>query len=81
MSLHGNQKCYITIQNDMLHYFTYKNTCCTWVVLVHTFSLRTQEAEAGGLLTGFEASLVYKMSCRTVRATQRNPVQKKKHVI
>jgi hypothetical protein len=31
------------------------------------------EAEAGGFLE-FEASLVYKVSSRTARATQRNPV-------
>jgi hypothetical protein len=45
----------------------------------------TWEAEAGGFLSSggrgrriseFEASLVYKVSSRTARATQRNPVSK-----
>jgi hypothetical protein len=44
-------------------------------VVVHVFNPSTQEAEAGGF--EFEASLVYKMSSRTARATQRNPVSKK----
>jgi hypothetical protein len=40
------------------------------VVVAHTFNPRTwKEAE-------FEASLVYKVSSRTARATQRNPVLK-----
>ena len=37
----------------------------------------TWEAETGKSLE-FEASLVYKVSSRTARATQRNPVLKKK---
>jgi hypothetical protein len=46
-------------------------------VVVHTFNPSTwdAEAEAGRFL--FEASLVYKVSSRTARATQRNPVKKK----
>jgi hypothetical protein len=32
----------------------------------------------GRQISEFEASLVYKVSSRTARATQRNPVQKKK---
>jgi hypothetical protein len=36
-------------------------------LVAHTFNLSTREAEAGGFL-----------SSRTARATQRNPVQKKK---
>jgi hypothetical protein len=36
-----------------------------------------QEAEAGGALS-FEARLVYRVSSRTARATQRNPILKKK---
>ena len=39
----------------------------------------------GRWISEFEASLVYRVSSRTARATQRNPVQKKKkkwsHVI
>jgi hypothetical protein len=44
---------------------------------VHAFNPNTWEAEAGGSLE-FEASLVYRVSSRTARATQRNPVSKKK---
>jgi hypothetical protein len=41
------------------------------------FNPRTQEAEAGGSLES-EASLVYRVSSRTARAIQKNPVSKKK---
>jgi hypothetical protein len=44
-------------------------------VVAHTFNPSTWEAEAGGF--EFEASLVYKVSSRTARVTQRNPVSKK----
>jgi hypothetical protein len=43
---------------------------------VHAFNPGTREAEAGGI-SEFEASLVYRVSSRTARATQRNPVSKK----
>jgi hypothetical protein len=46
-------------------------------VVAHAFKPSTREAEAGGFLE-FEASLVYKVSSRTARATQRNPVSKNK---
>jgi hypothetical protein len=41
----------------------------------HAFNPSTQEAEAGGF--EFKVSLVYKVSSRTARATQRNTVSKK----
>jgi hypothetical protein len=41
--------------------------------VAHAFNPSTQEAEAGE----FKASLVYRVSSRTARATQRNPVSKK----
>jgi hypothetical protein len=44
-------------------------------VVAHAFNPSTREAEAGGSLE-FEASLVYKVSSRTARARQRNPVSK-----
>ena len=44
---------------------------------VHAFNPSTWEAEAGGFLE-FEVSLVYRVSSRTARATQRNPVSKNK---
>ena len=46
-------------------------------VAVHTFNPSTQEAEKQVDLCEFEASLVYRESSRTARATQRNPVSKK----
>ena len=42
-------------------------------MVAHTFDPSTQETEAGGFLE-FEASLVYRVSSRTARATQRNTV-------
>jgi len=47
------------------------------VVVVHAFNASIQEAKAGGFLE-FETSLVLRASSRTARATQRNPVSKKK---
>jgi hypothetical protein len=44
-----------------------------WAVVPCAFSLSTVEAD----LCEFEASLVYRVSFRTVMATQRNPVLKK----
>jgi hypothetical protein len=41
-----------------------------WLVVEQAFSLSTGEAEA---------SLVYRVSSRTARATQRNPVSKKQN--
>jgi hypothetical protein len=46
-----------------------------WAVVVHAFNPSTWEAEAGGFLE-FAAILVYRVSSRTARATQRNPVSK-----
>jgi hypothetical protein len=45
---------------------------------VHAFNPSTQEEEAGGFISEFEASLVYKVSSRTARAIQKNPVSKNK---
>jgi hypothetical protein len=44
--------------------------------MAYTFNPNTWEAQAGGSL--FKASLVYRVNSRTARATQRNPVSKKK---
>jgi hypothetical protein len=44
-------------------------------VVAHIFNPSTWEAEAGN--SEFETSLVYRVSSRTARATQRNPVSKK----
>jgi hypothetical protein len=43
------------------------------VVVVHTFKSSMWEAETGASLCEFEASLFYRMSSRTARATQRDP--------
>jgi hypothetical protein len=45
-------------------------------VVAHNFNPSTWEAEAGEFFE-FEASLVYRVSSRTSRATQRNPGSKK----
>jgi hypothetical protein len=45
-------------------------------MVAHTFNPSTQEAEAGRSLE-FKASLVYRASSRTARATQRKPVLRK----
>jgi hypothetical protein len=51
----------------------------SWAVVAHAFNPSTWEAEAGGFLSSRpEASLVYKVSSRTARAIQRNPVSKEK---
>jgi hypothetical protein len=48
-------------------------------VVAHAFNPSTWEAEAGRgrQISEFEASLVYRVSARAARATQRNPVSKK----
>jgi hypothetical protein len=48
----------------------------SWAVVAHTFKPGTWEAEAGRFLNS-RPSLVYRVSSRTARATQRNPVSKK----
>jgi hypothetical protein len=45
--------------------------------VAHTFNPSTWEEEAGESLE-FEASLVYRVSSRTARTIQRNPVLKNK---
>jgi hypothetical protein len=48
-------------------------------VVAHAFNPSTLEAEGRGRqISEFEASLVYRVSSRTARATQRNPVLKNK---
>jgi hypothetical protein len=46
-------------------------------MVAYTFNPSTQEAEAGGSLE-FEASLVYRLNSRTVRAIQKKTCLKKK---
>ena len=45
--------------------------------MAHAFNPSTWEAR-GGRISEFEASLVYRVSSRTARAIQRNPVLKNK---
>jgi hypothetical protein len=47
-------------------------------VVVHTFDPSTQGGR-GRRISEFEASLVYRVSSRRVRAIQRNPVSKNKN--
>jgi hypothetical protein len=47
------------------------------LVVVHTFNPSIWEAEAGRFSVNSEFSLVYRVSSRTARAIQRNPVSKK----
>jgi hypothetical protein len=47
-------------------------------VVAHVFNPSTWEAEAGRWISEFEASLVYRVSSRTARAIQRNPISKDK---
>ena len=49
-------------------------------MLAHTFNSALGRQRAEDLLE-FEANLVYKVSSRTARATQRNPVSKKSKII
>jgi hypothetical protein len=57
-------------ENVLLKYIT-----TSWLlVVVHTFDPSSHQAEAGG--SEFEASLVYRMSSRSARATHRNPILK-----
>jgi hypothetical protein len=46
-------------------------------VVVHTFNPSAQEGRRGRGIFEFQASLVYKVSSRTARAIQRNPVSKR----
>jgi hypothetical protein len=50
-----------------------KSETC-WAVVAHAFNASTWEAEAD--ISEFEASLVYRVSSRTARTAQRNPVSK-----
>jgi hypothetical protein len=44
--------------------------------VAHAFNPSTWEAKAGGF-SEFKASLVYRLSSRTAKTTERNPVSKK----
>jgi hypothetical protein len=46
-------------------------------VVAHTFNPSTHSGGIGRQISEFEASLVYRVSSRTARAIQRNPVSKK----
>jgi hypothetical protein len=53
-----------------------KQANSSWVVVAQAFSPRRQKQRQVNLW--FKASLVYRVSSRTARATQRNPVSEKK---
>ena len=46
--------------------------------MAHAFNPSTWEAGRGRQISEFKASLVYRVSSRTARAIQRNPVLEKK---
>jgi hypothetical protein len=48
---------------------------CKVGVVVHAFNPSTWESEAGGFLSS-KPSLIYKVSSKTARTIQRNPVSK-----
>jgi hypothetical protein len=48
-----------------------------WTLVMHIFNFSTWAAEAGKSLE-FKVSLVYRMSSRAARTTQRNPSPKRK---
>ena len=50
----------------------------SWAVVVHALNTSTQEAEVGSQedLCEIEASQVYRVSSRTAKTTERNPVSK-----
>jgi hypothetical protein len=54
--------------------FQVKTVLARWVVGVHIFNPSSPEAEA----SGFPGHLVYRVSSRTARATQRNSVSERK---
>jgi hypothetical protein len=58
-------------------YSHYEKKYFSQALLVHTLNSSTWEAEAGRQIFEFETSLVYRVSVRTARAIQRNPVSKK----
>jgi hypothetical protein len=62
---------------NMIKICCIKNVLGESGVVVHTFNPSTWEAEAGRFLSSRPA-WSYKVSSRTTRATQRNPVSKKK---
>jgi hypothetical protein len=55
-----------------------KSTDCCRGVVAHTFNPFKHLGGRGSWISEFEASLVYKVSSRTARATQKIPVSKKK---
>lgn len=48
-----------------------------WAVIVHAFSPTTEEEQAGGSLSLFEASLVFKVISRTARTVTEKPCLEK----
>jgi hypothetical protein len=55
-----------------------KNAKLSWAVVVQDFNPSTWSGGRGRQISEFEASLVYRVSSRSARATQRNPVSKNK---
>ena len=69
---------FISVTNITENIFLISNVIYfSQVIVVHTFNPSTWESEAGRYLE-FEASVVYRVSFRAARATQRNPDLKNK---
>jgi hypothetical protein len=73
-SLRSSLLCWL----QFLRHQSRKVASCCRAVVAHTFNPSTWEAEAGGFLSSIESSLVYRVSSRTARVIQRNPVSEKK---
>ena len=74
-----NQKLRVILEkgyNETLSLNKCRKTNIICRAVAHTFNPSTQEAEAGRS-PSLVPSLVYRVSSRTARATQRNPVSKK----
>jgi hypothetical protein len=72
------QSMLLTTESSLQPYYhAFKNIIHKAGMVAHAFSPSTRESEAGGFLSS-KASLVYRVSSRTARATQRNPVSKNK---
>ena len=50
-------------------------------MVAHAFNPKTQQTEEEADLSELETSLIYRVSSRTAKATQRNPVSKTKHIL
>jgi hypothetical protein len=74
---HRRDPLYIQTPNPILLRKS-RSACRQRGMVAHAFNPSTWEAEAGGFLSLRPVCLIYKVSSRTARAIQRNPVSKTK---